>query len=99
MNAYDRINLPEIYLCIKKNPIKNVDFIHDDYQYLGINPNANLAEIKKAYKQKSKEYHPDRNGSNQLYPLIVEWYKILSDDNFRKFFDENLAYFKEKNHH
>lgn len=31
-----------------------------------------------------------------MYPLIVEGYKILSKDNLRKLFDENLSYFKEK---
>lgn len=43
----------------KKNPIKNVDYIHDYNHCLGINVNASIDEIKKTYKQKSKEYHQD----------------------------------------
>ena len=33
------------------------------YEVLEINKNANDVEIKKAYRQKSLHYHPDRNHS------------------------------------
>ena len=33
--------------------------MNDPYQVLGISPDATPEEIKKAYRRKSKEYHPD----------------------------------------
>ena len=34
------------------------------YETLGLSENANASEIKKAYRQKAKEYHPDTNPNN-----------------------------------
>ena len=33
--------------------------IDDPYQVLGISPSASIEEIKKAYRHKAREYHPD----------------------------------------
>jgi len=35
----------------------------DYYFVLGIAPNATLSDIKKAFRQKAAEFHPDRNSS------------------------------------
>ena len=34
------------------------------YQILGISPSASDDEVKKAYREKSRKYHPDANINN-----------------------------------
>ncbi len=52
------------------------------YQVLGVSQDATEKEIKSAYRQLVKEYHPDRNKSESAKVIIVrvnEAYEILSD--------------------
>jgi DNA repair exonuclease SbcCD ATPase subunit len=64
------------------------------YEILGVGKEARQDEIKKAYKRKSKEYHPDKceqnNENKEMYLKIQNAYEILSDENKRKEFDEKL---------
>ena len=76
---------------------------HNYYKLLGISPKATLAEIKKAYREKAKLYHPDVNNHKQaekLFVLINEAHEVLSDENKRYLFDLKLKYGsqKKKNH-
>ncbi|MBQ7455820.1 MAG: J domain-containing protein [Clostridia bacterium] len=38
--------------------------MNDPYQVLGVSPSASDDEVKAAYRQKAKLYHPDRNGGS-----------------------------------
>ena len=42
------------------------------YEVLGIKEGASIEEIKKAYKEQVKKYHPDRHQDNPLYELAEE---------------------------
>lgn len=64
----------------------------DYYFILGVATNASLADIKKAYRVKAAEFHPDRN-SSELAPIkfhaVKEAYDVLSDEDARLAYDEN----------
>ena len=51
------------------------------YELLGVKPLATDAEIKKAYKQKAQEFHPDKFDNsapaNALFKMIVRAKEIL----------------------
>ncbi len=64
----------------------------DYYEVLGVAKNASAAEIKKAYRQKAIQYHPDKNpGDKQAeekFKEAAEAYEVLSNDDKRKRYDQ-----------
>ena len=63
----------------------------DYYEILGVAKNASKDDIKKAYRDLAKKYHPDVNHGNKEYEekfkQISNAYEILSDDNKRQKYD------------
>ncbi|KAG0056685.1 DnaJ- protein scj1 [Gryganskiella cystojenkinii] len=63
----------------------------DYYKVLKISRNASAKEIRKQYKQLSKEYHPDKNpGSKEAEEKFVEVaaaYEVLSDKDKKAIYD------------
>jgi len=62
----------------------------DFYKLLGISRRATKKEIKKAYRQKSLEFHPDKNkaeGSADKFAQINRAYEALSDEETRSIYD------------
>jgi curved DNA-binding protein CbpA len=61
----------------------------DHYESLGVDRDADQDTIKKAYKRKAMESHPDRDGgSEQAFQCIQRAYSVLSDPERRKLYDE-----------
>jgi molecular chaperone DnaJ len=61
------------------------------YERLGISKDASQDEIKKAYRQMSKKYHPDVNkeaGAEQKYKEVQEAYETLGDEQKRAAYDQ-----------
>ncbi len=53
--------------------------ISNPYQILGVTPNASNEEIKKAYRELSRKYHPDSYVDNPLSGLAEEKFKEVQE--------------------
>ena len=63
----------------------------DFYEVLGVSRDSSAKDIKKAYYQLAKKYHPDTNkgdsNAQKKFQEVSEAYECLSDDSKRKQYD------------
>lgn len=74
----------------------------DYYKILGLETNKVTAdEIKNAYREKAKKYHPDKNAGNaeveEIFKDINEAYKILSNSRTKRKYDFNWNKYARRN--
>jgi DnaJ-class molecular chaperone len=79
---------------LAKKPSKHTEY----YERLGVDPSIDKSELKKAFRAKSKELHPDKCGQGKSkeeqdkcqsdFIAVSHAHDILSDDEKRKLYDE-----------
>ncbi|KAJ3415618.1 DnaJ- protein scj1 [Chytridiales sp. JEL 0842] len=64
----------------------------DYYKILGVSRSADKRDIKKAYRELSKKYHPDKNpgdkASENKFIELAKAYEVLSDEEKRRVYDQ-----------
>lgn len=66
----------------------------DYYKILGVTEEADQLEIKKAYRQKALELHPDVNPSEEaviLFQQVKEAYEVLGDKDAKTHYDSGTV--------
>jgi len=66
------------------------------YLILGVAQNANLKEIKLAFRRLARQYHPDLNPNDSVsaekFKQISQAYDVLSDTTKRRRYDRNIPF-------
>lgn len=67
-------------------PEKNIDL----YEILGVSRDASEEEVKKAFRQKARTFHPDNKetGNEEKFKEINQAYEVLSDPQKRAAYDQ-----------
>ena len=80
----------------------NEELIEKDlYKVLNIDPTANKAEIKKAYRKLAQIHHPDkstakdREKNEMMFREIAQAYEILSNDDTREEYELMRSYIRD----
>ncbi|KAL6111705.1 dnajc16 [Pungitius sinensis] len=90
IRRYPRSLLLAIFLLILNVQLVKAASEYDPYKILGVSRSASQAEVKKAYKNLAKEWHPDKNkdpNAEDMFIKVSKSYEILSNEERRSNFD------------
>lgn len=59
----------------------------DLYGVLGLRPDAAIDDIKRAYRRKAREHHPDAGGDAERFKEVTHAYEVLADPERRARYD------------
>ncbi len=67
--------------------------MRDYYDVLGVSPDAGADEIKRAYRQLARRYHPDISGDDRglAFRELTGAYDVLRDSSRRRQYDTTLS--------
>ena len=57
------------------------------YALLGVPKNATTGEVRKAFRAKALEQHPDRGGDAHAFRTLSKAYDVWGDADRRKYYD------------
>jgi molecular chaperone DnaJ len=68
--------------------------MRDYYDVLGVSPDAGADEIKRAYRQLARRYHPDISGDDRgaAFLEVARAYEVLNDPTRRRSYDCGLRF-------
>jgi len=80
---------------------ENTKTIFNYYEFLGVDPKADTAEIKQAYRAKLKQWHPDKNidrieEAEETTKVLNQAFYTLSDPDRRRQYDRVLRFTRGK---
>ena len=61
------------------------------YKTLGVSEHASADEIKRAYRSKARETHPDKGGNSAEFATVAEAYEVLTDPERKLLYDATGA--------
>lgn len=66
---------------------------HNPYKILGVSPDAEYEVIKRAYRKKAVEVHPDKAGSEKtaIMKLVNRAFEVLRNVKARQYYDTEVA--------
>lgn len=75
---------------------------YDHYKVLGVPRDADARLIKRAYRERVKQWHPDLNGASnasEVFHALHEAYSTLIDTELRAAYDERLRFYRTTTDH
>jgi curved DNA-binding protein len=85
---------------MKMSGTKNMENIRNYYELLGVERNSSPEDVKKAFRQLARQYHPDMNPGDkeaeEKFKEFNEAYRVLSDPTTRSQYDQFTRFWRKK---